>query len=95
MEKAQLTEQFFVKARKLVNRYPHLHFGDHSYWRIALDNTLKGKWDEIIDRPAYENLTLELMEIVVSWLDAYWDDEQLLLLHNEKSKAYRKLSEIQ
>lgn len=94
VDKEQLEEQYFKKAKKLERRYPHLQFRDHSYWRIALDNTLKGKWDDIVEWPAYKNLTLDLLEIVVSWLDAYWDDENLLLLHNEKSLAYRKMSEL-
>jgi hypothetical protein len=94
VEKIELEKEYFQVAKKLERQYRHLQFEDHCYWRIALDNTLKAKWDDIIERPAYKNLPDSLFETVIKRLHSYLKDEELLLMHNEKSLAYRRFSDL-
>ena len=90
VDKKTLTLKYFSLAKKLRKVYPKLEYKDHVFWRIALDNTLKAKWDEVIERPAYEHLTKKQLEQVVKWLEKYEKDERLLHLHNTKSISFRK-----
>ncbi|MGB3182403.1 MAG: hypothetical protein WBB45_13515 [Cyclobacteriaceae bacterium] len=83
-------DQYFRLARQLEKRYPDSSFRDHCYWRIALDNTLQAKWDTVIKRPAYKHLDGQQMKQVISLLQAYEADEELLKKHNRKSLQYRK-----
>ncbi|MEM9326688.1 MAG: hypothetical protein AAGA85_13575, partial [Bacteroidota bacterium] len=90
VDKNTLTSRYFSLAKKLESVYPKLQFRDHCFWRIALDNTLKGKWDEVIDRPAYKHLSKQQLEQVVHWMERYEKDERLLQLHNTRSISFRK-----
>ncbi|MEM1407119.1 MAG: acetyltransferase [Bacteroidota bacterium] len=85
-----LKEKYFNQAGKLEKVYPNLKFRNHCYWRIALDNTLAAKWDTVIERPAYANLTEQQLTQVVGLLEAYENDERLLHVHNQNSIALRK-----
>ena len=84
-----LTIKYLQLGSTLENTYPELTFKNHCYWRIALDNTLSEKWDNVIERPAYKNLTGEQLEKVVDLLDKYQSDKHLLMTHNKKSLQYR------
>jgi len=75
---------------ELVNVYPNLNFDNHCYLRIALDNTFEAKWDTVIDRPAYKNLSLDNTDKVLRLLKDYKTDKQLLLEHNRNSLKWRK-----
>ena len=37
--------KYFNLAKELEKIYPLSSFKNHCYWRIALDNTFKNKWD--------------------------------------------------
>ena len=74
---------------KLAEFYTDLQFDNHCYLRIALDNTTGGKWDTIIKRPAYKNLTEINREKVLKLLECYFHDKTLLLQHNQISLRYR------
>ena len=84
-----LKEKYFELAGRLEERYPDTSFRNHCYWRIALDNTLGARWDTVIGRPAYKHLTSARMESVVSLLEAYLQDRDLLMAHNQVSLKYR------
>ncbi len=90
VDKNTLTSKYFSLAKSLKKVYPNLAFREHAFWRIALDNTLKAKWDEIIDRPAHKHLTEQQLEQVVEWMEKYMSDERLLELHNTRSISFRK-----
>lgn len=75
---------------KLAKQYANLRFDNHCYLRIALDNTFKAKWDTVIKRPAYKNLSGEQKNKVLSLLQKYQSDQELLLIHNQNSLRWRK-----
>lgn len=82
-------QQYFALGNELPRIYPHLNFDNHCYWRIALDNTLQGKWKDKIPSPAYKHLTEEQLDYVIYLLKSYKNDEQLLQEHNQNSLRYR------
>jgi len=90
MTEKELIEDYFAKAKDLEERYPNRTFRNHCYWRIALDNVLEAKWDTMIQKPAYQNLSPEQLNKVLALLDAYLVNESLLLEHNQISLAYRR-----
>jgi len=75
---------------ELVNIYPNLNFENHCYLRIALDNTFQTKWDTVIDRPAYKNLSPSKMDKVLKLLKHYKTDYKQLVEHNRNSINWRK-----
>lgn len=85
MEREQLIKEYFDLGRKLEHLYDELDFKNHCYWRIALDNVLAAKWDLIIERPAYKNLTDNDLRQVIRLLNTYLDNRTLLLAHNRNS----------
>lgn len=82
-------QQYFDLGNELVNRYPLLQLDNHCYWRIALDNTLGGKWKDQIPSPAYKHLTDEQLDYVIHLLKSYKTNQQLLFDHNQISLRYR------
>ncbi|MEM7107945.1 MAG: acetyltransferase [Bacteroidota bacterium] len=86
-----LKRKYFKQADKLVQTYPKLNFRNHCYWRIALDNTLQDKWDTVVQRPAYANLSAAQLRQVVELLEAYEKNEPLLKEHNKNSLIFRRL----
>lgn len=76
-------------GNQLPNKYRHLNFDNHCYWRIALDNTLFAPWKTVVPPPAYRNITEEQLDFVIHLLKSYMEDEQLLLAHNAISLGYR------
>ncbi len=88
------SEQYYnfyeMLPEKLAEKYTELPFDNHCYLRIALDNMVHTKWDTVILRPAYKNLSLEQRNEVIRLLKVYLHDESLLLLHNKQSLQYRK-----
>ncbi len=75
---------------KLAEQYKDLNFDNHCYLRIALDNTLKTRWDTLIKKPAYKNLNAEQLEQVVEHLRLYQQSEKLLFEHHQNSLDWRK-----
>lgn len=74
---------------KLTEKYSDLNFQNHCYLRIALDNAFQTKWDTIINRPAYKNLSKEELSKVIILLKAYLEDKELLLNNNVNSLTFR------
>lgn len=93
MSEETLVEKYFILAKKLEKTYPETEFKDHCFWRIALDNTLKNQWNEVIERPAYEHLSLIQLQKVIHKLESYLKDKGLLLDDNQRSLNYRRLQE--
>jgi hypothetical protein len=89
VDRALLEKKYFKLGNELPTNYPKKRFDNHCYWRIALDNTLGDKWDRLIDRPAYKNLSHEQLQQVISLLESYKTKEDLLVEHNEKSLQWR------
>lgn len=75
---------------KLVEIYPDLNFENHCYLRIALDTIFKTKWDIKMNRPAYKNLNKSQLEELLTLLNQYKTDKELLLKHNKQSLLWRK-----
>lgn len=86
---SNLTETYLLLGSTLESTYPELTFKNHCYWRIALDNVLASRWDKVIQRPAYKNLTESQLREVVALLEKYRSDKHLLMVHNKKSLQYR------
>lgn len=80
---------------KLEKQYPELNFRNHCYLRIALDNTLKTKWDTKLKKPAYKYLLPHQLIAVINLLESYQKSKEVLLQHNRQSLNYRKLCKIQ
>lgn len=89
-----LVNQYFQLARQLEKTYPETDFRDHCYWRIALDNILKEKWDIAIKRPAYKHLSTAQLTQVVEKLKSYLENKQRLLIDNQRSLNYRRIREV-
>ena len=67
-----------------------LNFRNHCYLRIAYDNSVKNKWDNIIPKPFIKNAKEEQLKNALELLNHYVLDKQLLLDHNNNSLKYRK-----
>ena len=76
----QLDEQFAKE----------LEFRNHCYLRIAYDNTVKNKWDIIVNRPFTKNATEEQLKNALLLLNKYVTDKQLLFSHNDLSLGFRE-----
>ena len=74
---------------KLAEFYKELSFDNHCYLRIALDNVYNQKWDTVLKRPAYKNISKEKREVLLSLLKLYFEDKVLLLAHHRNSLRYR------
>ncbi|UZO80012.1 acetyltransferase [Aquimarina sp. ERC-38] len=74
---------------ELAKQYTNLRFDNHCYLRIALDNTFKAKWDTVLKRPAYKNLSATEREEVLNLLKTYKTNEALLQEHNKNSLEWR------
>ncbi len=85
----QLEKEYFELGNLLPKFYPDLNFENHCYWRIALDNAVKQRWTNTVDRPAYKNISTSLLEETVRLLNTYKTDQKLLEKHNEISLKYR------
>ena len=75
----QLDEQFAKE----------LNFRNHCYLRIAYDNTVKSKWDNVIQKPFSKNANEEKLKNALLLLNTYVSDKQLLLDHNKTSLKFR------
>ena len=67
-----------------------LNFRNHCYLRIAYDNTVKNKWDNVIQKPFNKNATDEQLKNALLLLNSYVSNKKLLLKHNISSLQFRK-----
>ena len=66
-----------------------LNFRNHCYLRIAYDNTVNDKWDNVLRTPFVKYASNEQLENALSLLKSYITDKKLLLAHNTSSLQYR------
>lgn len=67
-----------------------LNFRNHCYLRIAYDNSVNNKWDNVIAKPFIKNANEEQLNNAAFLLNKYTSDKELLLKHNLVSLAFRK-----
>ena len=67
-----------------------LSFRNHCYLRIAYDNTVKNKWDNVIQKPFNKNATDVQLKNALLLLNSYVSNKKLLLKHNISSLQFRK-----
>ena len=68
-----------------------LNFRNHCYLRIAYDNTVKNKWDNVIEKPFINNASEAELHNVLFLLNKYLLDKKVLVLHNKFSLGFRKI----
>lgn len=85
-----MKEDILKLAFDLEKIYPDLKFKHHCYLRIAFDNVVEDKWNNIIKSPFLKNCSVEELETVISLLDCYTVNKNMLLKHNNHSLNYRK-----
>ena len=67
-----------------------LNFRNHCYLRIAYDNTVKNKWNSVIEKPFIKNASDAALDNVLFLLNKYLLDKKILVLHNKISLEFRK-----
>ncbi|MAT89640.1 MAG: acetyltransferase [Flavobacteriaceae bacterium] len=87
-----LVQHYFSNAKALKRTYPDLVWDEYYYLTIALDNALGGRWDNIIDKPAYKHLSFTQLVKVVTLLEQYKKDKAKLLADRKTSLEYREFT---
>ena len=67
-----------------------LNFRNHCYLRIAYDNTINNKWDNVVAKPFIKNASEDQLNSVVGLLKNYTINKDLLIKHNLLSLAFRQ-----
>ena len=67
-----------------------LNFRNHCYLRIAYDNTINNKWDNVVAKPFIKNASEDQLYSVVGLLKNYTINKDLLIKHNLLSLAFRQ-----
>ena len=67
-----------------------LNFRNHCYLRIAYDNTINNKWDNVVAKPFIKNASEDQLNNVVGLLKNYTINKDLLIEHNLLSLAFRQ-----
>ena len=66
-----------------------LNFRNHCYLRIAYDNTVNNKWDNVIVKPFIKNANEDQLNDALMLLKNYVTDKVVLNNHNLLSLKYR------
>ena len=66
-----------------------LNFRNHCYLRIAYDNTVNDKWDNVVRTPFVKYANNSQLENALSLLKSYSTNKKLLLEHNTLSLQFR------
>lgn len=77
-------------ANKLVSLYPNKNLQNHCYLRIAYDNVMKEKWDNVISKPFYKNAPLHKSFRARKILDDMLVSEKIVDELNEVSLSFRR-----
>jgi hypothetical protein len=77
-------------ANILEKQYPSFNFRNHCYLRIAYDNAVLAKWDNVVSRPFAKNASVYFKVVANENLKMYLEDKGLLIEHNQNSLKYRK-----
>jgi len=89
VDREYIEKKYLKLGNELPAMYPDLDFENHCYWRISLDNVVGNKWDRVIDKPAYKNLSLDQLQRVVDLMKSYKTDIEVLKENNKRSLEYR------
>lgn len=88
---SQLATDITVLSNVLDGHYTEeLNFRNHCYLRIAFDVTVNNKWDTKVGKPFTKYASEAQLQNALALLKGYLIDNQLLLIDNEKSLAFRK-----
>ena len=71
MSRTELRVRLDAEVAPLVERAAHEHWpvrADHCFLRIAYDNAVGAKWDTLVAKPAWSNLTLKALEAAIATL---------------------------
>ena len=66
-----------------------LNFRNHCYLRIAYDNAVNNKWDNVIAKPFIKNANEDQLNVALILLNNYEKDKVMLNNHNLLSLKYR------
>jgi hypothetical protein len=77
-------------ANILEKQYLNLNFRNHCYLRIAYDNAVCDKWDNVVSRPFAKNASVYFQVVANENLKMYLEDKSLLIEHNQNSLKYIK-----
>ena len=67
-----------------------LNFRNHCYLRIAYDNTINNKWDNVVAKPFIKSASEDQLNSVVELLKNYAKNKHLLTKHNLLSLTFRQ-----
>ena len=88
--KVFILDQIVKVSNLLDEQYSkELNFRNHCYLRIAYDNTLKNKWDNVIEKPFIKNANEEQLQSALALLKSYISNKKLLIEHNISSLQFR------
>ena len=66
-----------------------LNFRNHCYLRIAYDNAVNNKWDNVIAKPFIKNANEDQLNVALMLLKNYVTDKLVLNNHNLLSLKFR------
>ena len=66
-----------------------LNFRNHCYLRIAYDNAVNNKWDNVIAKPFIKNANEDQLNVALMLLKNYVTDKVVLNNHNLLSLKFR------
>lgn len=90
-DRIQLISEIKRLSNLLDNQYDNeLNFRNHCYLRIAYDNVVQDKWDNVIDKPFVKFVDNKQLQDVVDLLNKYSIDKNKLIIDNLKSLEFRR-----
>ena len=86
-----LIKNEIIKLSNLLDEQfaKELNFRNHCYLRIAYDNAVNNKWDNVIAKPFIKNAKEEQLKNTLLLLKSYVSNKKLLLEHNILSLKFR------
>ena len=90
INKKELKKDILKLAFDLEKQYPELDFKHHCYLRIAYDNCVQDKWNNVIKASFLNNCSNDQLNITRSLLIIYKNNLDYLIQHNIISLNYRK-----
>lgn len=92
--KDKLLTEYQLLAKKVLPRLADsLGFPikeDHCFYRVVLDWLVQDKWDRVLDKPAYKQLTEEQLEKCIDRMYIWIECPSILRRDNKNSLSYRK-----
>ena len=80
-----------IRLSKLLDAQyaAELNFRNHCYLRIAYDNAVNYKWDNVIAKPFIKNANEDQLNVALMLLNNYVTDKVMLNNHNLLSLKFR------